>query len=140
MPGSSGWFDRAVTKDELVRAAYDAWNARDADRLVAMTHADVEIAPLVVGLVSVGPWHGHDGVRKLVADAEARWSRFEITCDEVSEFGDRAVAFVHVVVAAKPAGTSVSGDIAHLIEFEGDLVKSFVAYRERDDAIAAAQD
>lgn len=124
---------------DMVRSAYEAWNRRDAEGLFALTHPDVEIAPLVIGATSAGPWSGPDGVRKLVADADSRWDRFEIRCEELRECGERVVALVHVEVAARDGGPVVTGDIAHLIEFEGDLVKRFVAYREPEDAVAAAQ-
>jgi ketosteroid isomerase-like protein len=124
---------------EVIRLAYEAWNRHDVERLVELTHADVEIAPLVIGVTSTGPWQGHDGVRRLVADGRDRWARFEIRCDEILTFGERAVALVHVEVAVAANGPTVSGDIAHVIEFEGDLVKSFAAYRDRARAVAAAE-
>ena len=123
----------------MIESAYDAWNRRDVDRLLELTHPEVEIAPLVIGITSTGPWHGADGVRRLVQDARDRWARFEIRCDDILTFGDRAVALVHVEVAARPAGPTVTGDIAHLIEFDRDVVRQFIAYRDRNAAIAAAE-
>jgi ketosteroid isomerase-like protein len=124
---------------ELIKSAYEAWNRQDVERLVELTHPDVDIAPLVIGATSTGPWQGHDGVRRLVTDARDRWARFEITCEEIMTFGERAVALVHVEVAVRPGSPTVSGDIAHVIEFDGDLVKSFVAYRDRAEAVNAAE-
>ncbi len=122
----------------LIESAYEAWNSRDVEGLLEVTDPDVEIAPLVLGVTSTGPWHGEDGVRKLFADRE-RWSRFEIRCDEILTFGERAVALVHVEVAVQPDSPTVTGDIAHVIEFEDGRVKRFVAYRDRTEAVAAAQ-
>jgi hypothetical protein len=34
----------------------------------------------------------------------------------------------------------VTGDIAHVIDFDGDLVRNFVAYRDRAQAVAAADE
>ena len=123
----------------LIESAYEAWNRRDTEQLLEVTHPAVDIAPLVIGVTSTGPWEGHDGVRKLVADADDRWARFELQCQEILTFGERAVALVHVAVAAREGGPTVTGDIAHVIEFEDDRVKSFVAFRDRAQAIAAAQ-
>ena len=121
-----------------IQSAYEAWNHRDVDALLELTHPEVEIAPLVIGITSTGPWQGADGVRKLFRDADEHWARFEIRCDEILEFGERAVALVHVEVAARPGGPTVTGDIAHVIDFDGELVKSFVAYRDRAEAVTAA--
>lgn len=122
----------------LVESAYEAWNRRDADRLVELTHPDVAIAPLVLGAIASGPWQGHDGLRRLMTQAE-RWARFEIQCEEILTFGERAVALVHVEVAARPESPTVTGDIAHLIEFDGDRARSFAAFRDRSEAVAAAE-
>ena len=124
---------------DLVRSAYDAWARRDLDGLLAAAHPAVEIDPLVVGAVSAGPWIGHDGVRKLIGDVAEEWDRFDVRCDDILPFGDKFVALVHVEVAARGGGPTVTGDIAHLIEFEGDLVARFIAYRDRDEAVAAAE-
>ena len=128
-----------MTRLEMVRSAYDAWDRGDVQRLLELTHPDVEIAPLVIGVTSAGPWSGHDGVRRLASEARTRWDRFALRCEDLLEFGDRIVAFVHVEVSARAGGPVVTGEIAHLIEFEGDLVTSVVAYRERADAVAAAE-
>jgi len=124
---------------ELVRSAYDAWNRRDVERLLEITDPEVAISPLVIGVTSAGPWQGHDGVRKLVADARDHWARFEIQCEKVLEVGERLVALVHVEAAARANGPTVTGNIAHLIELEDGLVTSFVAFRDRAAAVAAAQ-
>lgn len=123
----------------MIESAYDAWNRHDVERLLELTHPEVDIAPLVIGVTSSGPWHGHDGVRRLVTDARDRWERLEIRCDEVLQYGERAVALVHVEVAARADGPTITGDIAHVIEFEDDLVRSFVAYRDRAAAVTAAE-
>ena len=122
----------------LVESAYEAWNERDVERLVELTHPDVEIAPLVVGVTSTGPWHGHEGVRRLVEDAR-RWAQFDIECEEVLTFGECAVALVHVEIAVRTGSPTISGNIAHLIEFEEDVVKRVVGYRDRAEALAAAE-
>jgi ketosteroid isomerase-like protein len=129
-----------VTVDaEIVQASYDAWNLRDGERLVELAHPEVEITPLLMGLTSPGPWRGHDGVRRLVAEASRGWSRFDLRCDKVSVFGPRAVTQVHVEVAARGGGPTVTGDIAHVLDFEDGLVRRWSAYRDHDEAVAAAQ-
>lgn len=127
-----------VDLDEVQRA-YAAFNRRDVDALLAVMDPDVEIQPLVAGVTSVAPWHGHADVRRLVGDAEQRWRRFELRCDEVLEFGDRIVALVHIITAPGDDGVVVEGDVAHLIDLSDGLVTRLVAYRDRDAALAAAR-
>jgi len=128
-----------VVDFDTVKQAYAAWNQRDSTALLAVMHPDVEIQPLVAGVTSVAPWHGHDYVRRLLDDAEDRWHQFELRCDDVLEFEGRLVVFVHVSTAAGPDGVVVEGDVAHLIDLRDDLVIRLVAYRDREAAVTAAQ-
>ena len=124
---------------ELIKSAYEAWNESDVERLVELTHPDVEITPLVMGVTSTGPWQGHDGLRKLVDEARGRWAVFEIDCEDVLVFGDRVVALVRIKIAVHASAPTITGDIAHVIEFDGKLVRRIVAYRDRAEAVAAAE-
>ena len=55
----------------LVESAYEAWNRRDVERLLELTHPDVEIAPLVLGVTRPGRGRGRTALRKLVARPRA---------------------------------------------------------------------
>jgi hypothetical protein len=39
-----------------IESAYEAWKRQDVEALLEATHPDVEIAPLVIGVTSSGPW------------------------------------------------------------------------------------
>jgi ketosteroid isomerase-like protein len=122
-----------------LREHYEAWNRRDVDALLAVARVDVEIHPLAASLTSIAPWVGHDGLQRLVEDTDRRWHRFELRCDDLLDMGDRVVAFVHVSTAVDAEGPVIEGDIAHLIELVDGRLLRLTAFRERDDAIAAAQ-
>ena len=107
-------------------------------RLVELTHPEVADRPAGrrgdPGRVRGAARRGEE------ADGQAeRWARFEIQCEEILTFGECAVALVHVEVAVRPESPTVTGDIAHLIEFDGDRARSFTAFRDRAEAMAAAQ-
>ena len=65
--------------------------------------------------------------------------RFTLRCDDVLDLDDRLVAFVRVSTMAREDSPVIEGDVAHLIELRGDLLWRFTAYRDRDNAIAAAE-
>ena len=76
----------ALTTTELPQAVVgrwiDAFNGRDADRLVACLDPDVELHPLrLCGLA--GKYRGHDGVREWFAELDRRHPEQRI---EVTEF------------------------------------------------------
>lgn len=127
-----------VEFDELQRA-YTAFNERDADTLVELVHPEIELHPLVASVTSTAPWLGHEGLRRLVDDTNRRWHRFELRCDDRMDFGERIVTFVRVSTQADAEAPLIDGDVAHLLELEDGLLRRFVAYRDRDDAIRAAE-
>jgi ketosteroid isomerase-like protein len=121
---------------QALERVYEAWNRRDLDALLALADPDVEIQPLVGGITSTGPWHGHDGVRRLVTDAQERWYRFEMRLDDFLEVDGNVIAFVHVVTEAFPGAPVVEGDVAHVLRIEDGRFTRFAGYRDRKEAIA----
>ena len=77
-------------------------------------------------------------MRKLLEDARSRWAQFDLECEGSWSSGTCRRLRSHRV-AAREGSPTITGDIAHVIEFEGGLVKRFVGYRDRGEAIGAAQ-
>src|SRR5918998_1273028 len=90
---------------EIVRAAYEAFNARDVDWLVRLAAEDCEWQPLRAQLEGIA-YRGHEGVRQFVADMDEDWETFRI---DPLEFHDRQelVAVVGRVSALGHSGVEV---------------------------------
>lgn len=123
----------------MIRSAYDAWNAGDAETLQGLAHPDVEVEPLLGNVVSSGPWTGHRGVRRLLDESGRFWARLAGRPDDFVEVGDVVVAYATVEAQVSDDGPVLSGEVAHLFAFRDGLIVRFVAYRDRDAAIAAAE-
>ena len=76
---------------ELVRRAYEAFNRRDADAIVAMMDPEGELYPYAIAEARGAGYHGHEGLRRYVADVEAMFETFEVDLQEFTEAADDTV-------------------------------------------------
>ncbi|MEA2418935.1 MAG: hypothetical protein QOE60_1141, partial [Thermoleophilaceae bacterium] len=57
---------------EIVRRAFEAFNARDVERLVSLSAEGCEWRPLRAQLEGI-VYRGHEGVRQFVRDMDEDW-------------------------------------------------------------------
>jgi len=91
----------ALSAEELGRRFIEGFNRRDADALVALVHPELEFLPTVlVGQRAV--YHGHDGLRRWVADLVASDAAHKVRVREVRELGpDRFVVLTEVLIGGE---------------------------------------
>jgi len=105
--------------EALLRRAYDGFNARDVESVVALMHRDVDWPNAFEG----GRVRGHDGVR-------AYWARqFEQIDPEVTPRGfderpdGRIAVAVHQVVRSRAGELIAAGDVVHVYALRDGLVE-----------------
>ncbi len=72
---------------ELTYRSHDAFNRRDLDAYLLLHDPDVEFTPYERALEGLGPYHGHDGVRRWWGEALEILRDFEVELDEVRDVG-----------------------------------------------------
>jgi ketosteroid isomerase-like protein len=109
----------APDNEALLRRAYEAFNARDVDAVVALMHPDVDWPNAFEG----GRVHGHEAVR-------AYWARqFEqinpsVTPRGFAERADGRVAVdVHQLVRSLDGAVLSDGTVAHVYTLRDGLVE-----------------
>jgi ketosteroid isomerase-like protein len=75
---------------ELHRRAFDAFNRRDLDALLALMDADVQAVSLLVAIE--GGYIGHDGMRRWWRDLLESWPDYTVEVVDVRDLGDLTVA------------------------------------------------
>ena len=75
----------------LVREAYVAFNARDADRLCELMDPEGELYPYAIEEARAQGYHGHEGLRRYIADVEAIFTDFTVELDHYSEAAEDVV-------------------------------------------------
>jgi len=113
----------ALSAEELGRRFIEGFNRRDADALVALVHPELEFLPTVlVGQRAV--YHGHDGLRRWVADLVASDAAHKVRVREVREIApDRYVVLTEVLI-----GGEVTSPSAMLATTRDGLIVTAKAY------------
>lgn len=88
---------------EIVRAAIDAWNRGDFDAWISAWDEQAEFHPLRSQLEGHA-YHGHEGLRRFVAEMAEDWAEVRFEVDEIRGAGEQVVALGHL-----PAGGRASG-------------------------------
>lgn len=82
---------------DAVLAIYDAFNRRDLDGVLALTHPEIELHPLRMS--PRGPWRGRDGIRELFGEMQSVGLRHRFDIDRTHTMADGRIASFGAVVA-----------------------------------------
>ena len=94
----------------IVRAAVDAWNRADIDAWIGAWDERAEFHPFVRP-VEGRAYHGHDGLRRFVAEMAEEWERVRFEVDEIRVAGEQVVALGRVRVRARARAGGVECDV-----------------------------
>lgn len=106
-------------KENLIRTAYAAFNARDIERALSVMHPDVDWANGMEG----GRVHGHENVREYWT---RQWSQIDprvVPRHVQVEKDGRVIVEVHQVVRDLTGAVLADQTVHHVYEFDGDLVR-----------------
>lgn len=77
---------------DLAWLLIEAFNRRDLDGMLALTHAEVEIEPRLVGME--GGYRGHEGVRRWWSDLLEGFPDYTVEVEDVLALGEMTLARV----------------------------------------------
>lgn len=118
----------------VVRRIYDAWNEGATAALADLFDEQVELRLNVM----MGPYSGHDGVRRFAADLEADWSRLSMTVEEAVGAGDQVVVAVREEGIGRSSQVPITSTENHVWTMRDCRAYRAVAYPNRAKALAAA--
>ena len=119
---------------EVVRRLNEAFDARDIEAFVAAHHPDAEVVVLRSQLV--GPFRGHEGVRRMAAEAFDTAPDFEVRIDEIRDCGDRVLVLGRQ--RATVSGVPFDRVLAEVYEIEVGKVARSEAFATVEEALEAA--
>jgi ketosteroid isomerase-like protein len=93
---------------ELTRRAFQAFEDRDLDALLAILDDDVEAVPILAGME--GGYRGHDEIRRWWANLLDTFPDFHAEISGLRDLGD--VTFAVLRLRARGAGSDTPVDIA----------------------------
>ncbi len=130
----------ASENEALVRRVYAAANARDMDGILAGTHEDCEVHPVLgANLAAADVYRGHEGVRQWTRDLWGEWESFETSVGEIVERGDRLLYAVGLRGRGRASGAPFEAEIFHLTTVRDGLLFRIEGFSDRDSAQRALE-
>lgn len=119
-----------------VHAAYDAWQRRDLDAVVALAHDDVEVVqdPSFPGATTAT---GSAALRQWLGSFFDIWDEFDLVPEEVLESGERVLVIARIHARGKGSGVEIEQKAAHLLTFDGGRVRRLETFADPAAARAA---
>jgi ketosteroid isomerase-like protein len=125
--------DSAEQRRRALERFYDAFNARDLQRLISEMHPQVEFESRFARAGGT-TYRGHDGIRSWLADLSDAWEHIAVELEQSFETAhDRTVALITLHGKGRASGIELNERAAHRLRWrEGKLLS--LAYLEREDA------
>ena len=124
---------------EMLRDAFEDWNAADIDTLIAYIHPEIrwETSGIFPGLQPV--YEGRRGVRRFWGDFMKPWKEISVEPLEITEpYLDRLVAHVRFRGTARD-GDDLDVELWQVFVLRDSALIYFRAFTDRERANAAAQ-
>lgn len=121
-----------MSVEALLRRAFTAFNARDADAFVATVHPDIVFVPLLTAVRSE-PYRGTAGMRQFLQDAHT-WADGRVDIRDVQDLGDVAVLHGHITVTNEQG--RYEADVVYVARIRDDLIRELATLGDVRDARA----
>ena len=121
---------------QLIRTLYEAFTARDVEKLLTVVAPDLEFfPPVTASRVERGePYRGHEGMRTYFDDVSRIWRELEVIAHEYRDLGDRVLVFGRVY--ARGEGGYISDSPAQwLWRIEDGLIAWGRVFTNRAEAL-----
>ena len=122
---------------ELTRFAFAAASRRDLDTLMTFYASDAVLDFSDSGL---GTYEGADAIRALFEDWFRSYAEYEVSADEILRLDENVILTINTQMARLPGSSGfVRLHDAYVFLFEDSLIVRWTAYRDIDEARAAAE-
>jgi ketosteroid isomerase-like protein len=130
--------EESTTPDlvEITRRASQAASRRDLDTLMTFYASD---AVLDFSDSGMGTYEGVAAIRALIEDWVSIYESYETTADEILRLGENVTFTINTQIARLPGSGPVRLHDAYVFLFEDGLIARHTAYRDIDEARAAAE-
>ena len=126
--------------EDVVRHAFEAFNANDFTRLEAMVDPEVEFSPELMRLEGA-TFHGYEGLRTFDRLRREVFDSIEVEFGDLRAGTDIAVALGRIRVRGRASGIEVDRPIVWICRFRGGRLRALLARRADDPGeIARALD
>jgi ketosteroid isomerase-like protein len=123
----------------VVRASIDAFNRRDLPTLLERISPDVEWVPLRAVLEG-DVYHGHEGIRRFLADMDEDIEDMRVRVDDVLEIGGSIVVYGAITGRGRGSHMDLDLEVGWLMRVRDERVDYLRAFTDREAARQAAEE
>ena len=125
---------------EIATDMYAAWNEGNVDRMIDFWAEDgdwrwEDAAEMLDAKVVVG----REAVEAHLRELMSLLGDLQLTVEELVDLDGVVLATIRGRIKGAQSGVELENRAAHLVDFENGRVRRFRTFRDRDEAIAAAQ-
>ena len=121
---------------EMVRAGYEAFNRGDIEAALAPLHPSIEWWPAADEPITA-PYRGHDGYRRLIAEAREAVPDLQTEIEDLFVVGDRVVVCVRFWGRGRDSGAPVEVRETHVARLRDGKIIEVREYRNKEQAVEA---
>lgn len=121
---------------EVVRSAFEAWNAGDLDGVAKLMSFDAEFIPLR-SLLEGTEYRGPEGFRQFARDAAEEWEFLRVSIDELHDVGDRVLVLGHFDGRGRASGMDVRFPVGWVVRLRDGKTVHLRTYSDPQEALAA---
>ena len=120
---------------DLTRRAFQAFEDRDLNGLLAILDDDVEAFPILAGME--GGYRGHDGIRRWWSSLLGTFPDFHAEIRELRDLGDVTFAVLHLQGRGAGSDTPVDAAAWQVTQFRGGKCIGWRVYTSEREALEA---
>ena len=121
---------------EVVRRAFDVWNAGDVDAICGLYTEDVVVETGITGFGRT--FRGHDAIARWVAEQKETWAEVHWEPERVLEADDVLVSFYLGIAVGRESGVEVVRELTGVYRVRDGKIASERIYLDREQALEAA--
>jgi ketosteroid isomerase-like protein len=127
------------SKVQTVGALFAAFNAGKVEDALTEANFDPHVEILdFPDIPGRRRYSGRSGVREFLSDVAENWAESHIEIEEIREVGGNVLVLGTQTAVGALRGTPVSSDFGEVVEFDGDRIIKVQMFRDREQAMTAA--
>jgi ketosteroid isomerase-like protein len=126
-----------VDSEAVARQLWDAWERGDLPAMFELVHPEA-VSRQFPEQADVRDYHGHDGVREVMADWIGTWDDWKIELRGLRGIGDAAVLSLFQSGRGKGSGAAMAQPVWFVWRVRDGKVAQWLMFSSEDEAVAAA--
>jgi ketosteroid isomerase-like protein len=124
------------TDIDVVRSSFEAFNARDADRLISLSAEDCEWVTFRAQLEG-SAYRGHEGIREFLSDMAEDWEELRVHPLEFHYRSPRVVVVGRLRALGRGSSVDIETLAGFVFELSGGRITRVTSYSSPETALEA---